>query len=163
MRFKTNVRIFRGRINLAPLVDVMFILMIFLLISTSYDFQPGFLAGTDAKLELDLPEHKAPLVRGDKMVVVLTSLGKGGHSDSVIFFNNEEVSWDKLEVKLADKIHDRSLPDKNSPHSENHPPTLSLKAHGDILYKDVMRIHALASKLNVRVNMVTNIPKAEKP
>ena len=55
--------------DLAPLVDVMFILVIFFLIRTSYDFQTGY--------KVDLPEGKAPIVAGNKMVVVLATNGEG--------------------------------------------------------------------------------------
>ena len=51
MRFKTKVKIFRGKLNAAPLLDVIFLLLILSLISTSYEFQPG--------LEVNLPKMDA--------------------------------------------------------------------------------------------------------
>ncbi|MCH2206156.1 MAG: biopolymer transporter ExbD [Lentisphaerales bacterium] len=148
MRFKTNVRIFRGKMDLAPMVDVMFILVIFFLISTSYDFQPGY--------AVDLPKSKAPMVAGDKLVVVLAPRGDLTKDEGVIvFFNNEEVSWDALEVKLAERINDRTQPGLED---EGRLPTISLKAHENIPYKYIMRISALAVKLKVRVNQVVGQP-----
>jgi biopolymer transport protein ExbD len=146
MRFKTNVRIFRGKMDLAPLVDVMFILLIFFLISTSYDFQPGY--------TVDLPKAHAPLVAGDKLVVVMAPRGDTQAEDGVVvLFNNAEVSWEDLELKLAERIHDRT-----QPHLEGRErlPTISLKVHGDIPYRYVMRVNALAYKLKVRVNQIVS-------
>ena len=91
MRFKTNVRIFRGKIDMAPLVDVMFILVIFFLISTSYDFQEGF--------EVDLPVSDAPLVAGHKMVVVIAKGSEEG-GKYLVFFNNESRAL--LDFKFTD-------------------------------------------------------------
>ncbi|NQZ56708.1 MAG: biopolymer transporter ExbD [Lentisphaeraceae bacterium] len=150
MRCKSEVRIFRGRLSLAPLVDVMFILTIFLLISTSYDFQPGF--------EVELPEAKAPLVRGDKLVVVIVPRNEDS-KESLIFFNNEEVSWDELEVRLAEMIHQRSQPSAEDNLRKTRLPILSLRAHKDIPYGNIMRVNSLAYKLRVKVNLVTADPQ----
>jgi biopolymer transport protein ExbD len=148
MRFKTNVKIFRGKIDLAPLVDVMFLLLVFFLISTSYDFQPGY--------TVDLPQSEAPLVRGDKLVVVMYPREvEGSEEDVVVFFNNEEVSWTELELKLAERIHDRTQPSNTS---SGWLPIISLKADGDIPYRHVMRVNNLAYKLKVRVNHVVSRP-----
>lgn len=134
--------------DLAPVVDVMFILVIFFLISTSYDFQPG--------LAVDLPKANAPMVAGDKLVVVLAPRGDVNKDGGVIvFFNNEEVSWDALEVKLAERINDRTQPGVGE---DGRLPTISLKAHEKIPYKYVMRISALALKLKVKVNQVVSLP-----
>ena len=148
MRFKTNVRIFRGKMDLAPLVDIMFILVIFFLISTSYDFQPGY--------SVDLPQSEAPMVAGDKLVVVLAPRESDKGEDSiVVFFNNEEVTWEDLEVKLAERIHDRTQPTVTG---SGRLPTISLKAHESIAYKHIMKINALAYKLKVKVNQVVSRP-----
>ena len=91
MRFKTKVKIFRGKLNAAPLLDVIFLLLIFFLISTSYDFQPG--------LEVNLPQMDAPLVAGDKLIVVIASKGVDQEDQiPLVFFNNEQVEWADLEV-----------------------------------------------------------------
>ena len=146
MRFKTYVRIFRGKIDLAPLVDVMFILVIFFLISTSYDFQPGY--------AVDLPKGDAPLVAGDKLVVVIAPRGDVKSEEGVVvFFNNEEVSWKDLELKLAERIIDRTQPALGK---KERLPIISLKVHENIPYKYVMRVNALAYKLKVRVNQIVS-------
>ena len=125
MRFKTKVKIFRGKMDMTPLLDVMFLLVIFFLISTSYDFQKGF--------KVELPESEAPLVRGDKLVVVIASRGDSGkEKDSLIFFNNEEVSWENLEVKLAERIGDRSIPVMVNGEKTSRRPTISLKVDKNI-------------------------------
>jgi biopolymer transport protein ExbD len=149
MRFKTKVKIFRGKMDMTPLLDVMFLLVIFFLISTSYDFQKGF--------KVELPESEAPLVRGDKLVVVIASKGDSGEEkDSLIFFNNEEVSWENLEVKLAERIGDRSIPVVVNGEKSSRRPTISLKVDKNIPHGLVLRVFALAMKLEVNVNQVVS-------
>ena len=134
--------------DLAPMVDVMFILVIFFLISTSYDFQPGY--------AVDLPKAKAPMVAGDKLVVVLKPRGDLTKDEGVVvLFNLEEVAWETLEVKLAERIRDRTQPGTNG---SERLPTITLEADEKIPYKYIMRISALAVKLKVRVNQVVGKP-----
>ena len=147
MRFKTNVRIFRGRMDLAPLVDVMFLLVVFFLISTSYDFQPGHV--------VDLPESKAPLVAGDKLVVVVTAKGDTSNPENITyFFNNEEVSLENLDVKLNERINKRSI---SLPGSKTRFPTISLKVHKNVPHGYVQKIFQIAYERRVRVNQVVSV------
>jgi biopolymer transport protein ExbD len=148
MRFKTSVRIFRGKLDMTPLLDVMFLLVIFFLISTSYDFQRGF--------EVQLPESEAPLVRGNKLVVVIAS--KGDQDGALVYFNNQQVSWEDLEVRLAERISDRSMPSSTDQGKRSRRPTISLKVDKEIPYGYVLRILSLANKLEVKVNQVVSSP-----
>jgi len=40
MRIKPNVRVFAGKIDVVPLINVVFLLLIFFMISSSLVFQP---------------------------------------------------------------------------------------------------------------------------
>ena len=134
---------------MAPLVDVMFILVIFFLISTSYDFQEGF--------EVDLPVSDAPLVAGHKMVVVIAKGSEEG-GKYLVFFNNEMVSWDELEVKLAQRIEERSMPSSSDGGRKSRRPTVSLKADKTVPYEYVLKVLSLANRMKVKVNQVVSPP-----
>lgn len=149
MRFKTNVRIFRGRMDMAPLIDVMFILVVFFLISTSYDFQPGH--------KVNLPVSTAPLVAGDKLVVVVTTKGDATKDENIVFFfNNEQVSLDDLNVKLNERINKRSI---TLPGNKTRYPTISLKVDQNVPHKYVQKIFQIAYERRVRVNQVVSVPE----
>ena len=149
MRFKTNVRIFRGRMDMAPLIDVMFILVVFFLISTSYDFQPGH--------KVNLPVSTAPLVAGDKLVVVVTTKGDATKDENIVFFfNNEQVSLEDLNVKLNERINKRSI---TLPGTKTRYPTISLKVDQNVPHKYVQKIFQIAYGRRVRVNQVVSVPE----
>ena len=149
MRFTTNVRIFRGRMDMAPLIDVMFILVVFFLISTSYDFQPGH--------KVNLPVSTAPLVAGDKLVVVVTTKGDATKDENIVFFfNNEQVSLDDLNVKLNERINKRSI---TLPGNKTRYPTISLKVDQNVPHKYVQKIFQIAYERRVRVNQVVSVPE----
>jgi len=136
--------------DLAPLVDVMFILVVFFLLSTSYDFQPGHV--------VDLPKSKAPLVAGDKLVVVIATRGDSlkGDDNIVFFFNNEEVTLETLDVKLNERINKRSI---SSSGNGTRYPTISLKVDGNVPHKYVQKIFQIAYERRVRVNQVVSVPE----
>jgi biopolymer transport protein ExbD len=73
--------------NLTPLVDVMFILMIFILVTAQYT--------NVYSMKVDLPKAETAQKVGEKKVVVI-SLSK----DEKIFFDDKEVDVAELETNL---------------------------------------------------------------
>lgn len=81
-------------INITPLIDVVFILLIFFMVSTSFVATPGF--------KINLPKTKAPSVSTKKQNIVITI-----NKDRKIDINGELVSLKNLELKIrqnAEKI-----------------------------------------------------------
>lgn len=73
-------------INITSLIDVLFLLLIFFMISTTFREQPG--------MSLELPEAKHGAVeQADQLVVEVTS-------DRRIYVGDEPVSPDSLEPRL---------------------------------------------------------------
>ena len=136
--------------DLAPLVDVMFILVIFFLIRTSYDFQTGHV--------VDLPESNAPIVAGDKLVVVIATVGDDPTKPEniVYFFNNEEVTVEDLSVKLNDRINKRSI-SLPSEEGKTRYPTISLKVDKNVPHQFVQKVFQIAYERRVRVNQVVSV------
>jgi len=74
-------------INITPLIDVLFLLLIFFMVSSTFIEKPG--------IDLTLPQAKtAELSKTENTIV---SVDKDGN----IFINAEAVPSDKLEEKLA--------------------------------------------------------------
>lgn len=95
-------------INVTPLIDVLFLLLIFFMVSSTFIEKPG--------IDLTLPQAKtAELSRTENTIV---SVDKDGN----IFINAEKVPAEKLEKKLAAvqlKKHDDQLvlqADENVPY-----------------------------------------------
>lgn len=86
MRFKRHLRIYKGRPDLTPLIDVVFQLLIFFMLSSSYVMQPG--------IPVDLPESRlVGPARRENLVVTLTR-------DGQTFFNNLPVARPNLVVEF---------------------------------------------------------------
>lgn len=77
-------------INITSLIDVMFILIIFFMVSSSFIDQPGM------KLELPTTENQET-VRVEKLVIYISKEGK-------IFLNDEPIQSDSLMSVLKGKL-----------------------------------------------------------
>lgn len=85
-------------INITSLIDVVLLLLIFFMLTTSFVEQPG--------MKLDLPETKSS--QGEKSGDLQISV----NSDGSIFVNNEAVAMSELESKIsiiAESLEDKSL------------------------------------------------------
>ncbi len=85
-------------INITSLIDVVLLLLIFFMLTTSFVEQPG--------MKLDLPETKTS--EGEKSGKLQISI----NSDGSIFVNNEAVKMTDLESKISTiskKLEDKSL------------------------------------------------------
>lgn len=89
MTFKTYCEIANGRIDPAPMVDIVFLLLIFLVLSSPYVLQPGF--GTKP---LEIPTSSSFTAATFQGLVVVVS------RDNLIFFKNERITLDKLKIAL---------------------------------------------------------------
>lgn len=73
-------------LDLTPLIDVVFQLVIFFMVATVFNTSPG--------LELDIPEAStAESVSVDELRITLVSAEE-------LYLNREPVSWDQLEEEL---------------------------------------------------------------
>lgn len=76
------------KIELAPLIDVVFILLIFFMVSTTFIAAPG--------IKVNLPKAKSDEIMRDKNDITLVI------SESKILFNKMVVSIDGLEKRFSD-------------------------------------------------------------
>ena len=96
------------RINITSLIDVLFILLIFFMVTSTFLEQPG--------MKLELPKAKSANVENVENMVVYID------SDRQVFLNDKPVAIDRLEKQLAELINKDEDPtlvlraDKTVPH-----------------------------------------------
>lgn len=65
MRFKRRVSIEKGHLDIAPLIDVIFLLLIFFMLTSSFIFQPG--------IKVDLPKAiTSEVIHKENLIIVIT-------------------------------------------------------------------------------------------
>ncbi len=96
MRLPRNARIFRGQLDAAPFVGVVFILLLFVLLHTALVFHPG--------TPIELPSSgEIPGPTGPTLVVAIDR-------DSKTYFENGAVSAAELEARLSDRVRQLEEP-----------------------------------------------------
>jgi len=83
MRFQTHCKVAKGPIDSAPMVNVVFLLLIFLVLTSPLVLQPGI-----GMVDLP-PSNKPPAASFQGLVVTVTR-------DNLIFFNNQVITLDNL-------------------------------------------------------------------
>ncbi len=69
MQFKSNTDNQDADVNLTPLIDVVFLLLIFFMVSTTFD--------TTSQLKINLPEAESQHIKNDKNKLEITINAKG--------------------------------------------------------------------------------------
>ena len=90
MTFKTHCQMSKGLVDPAPLVDVVFLLLLFFILSSPFVMQSGF--------GVSLPSSSAPTVTTFQSLVVTVT------RDNLLFFNNQPTTLEKLEQSLRDSV-----------------------------------------------------------
>jgi len=112
------------QINITSLIDVLFILLIFFLVTSTFLEQPG--------MKLELPKAKSANVeKVENMVVYIDA-------DHQIFLNDKPVAIDRLEEQLKELI------------TENEDPTLVLRADKSVPHGLVVTAMDLAKQVGFK-------------
>lgn len=150
MRLRSNLAIFSGKLDVAPIIDVVFLLLIFLALSSSFVFHPGL------PVDIHLPQvESAHMHATEKIVVVLTRTGE-------IYLNDTPVQWTDLEKYLTDVAFERkavTLRRMNQADEALPPeraPKVLLRADSSVPYGRVVQIMAMARSLNLGVYLATD-------
>lgn len=91
MRFKFRARR-KGRalINITSLIDVLFLLLIFLMVSSTFLEQPG--------IQLELPEARSSVLVEQKEFTLFVS------QNGTLFLNDSEISLEDLETRIREAL-----------------------------------------------------------
>ena len=123
MRFKRRRKIEKGRLDITPLVDVIFLLLIFFMLSSSFIFQPG--------IDVNLPKtQQAVANKEENMVVTLTK-------ENQIFYNNERTTLEGLSRRMRATAR------------KNPSGVLIIKADTDSRHGSVVEIMNIARKAGI--------------
>ena len=95
MKFKRHVKLEHDleQINIAPMIDVIFQMLIFFMLSSSFTFQSG--------IAIKLPRAiTSDIIQEENLVVTITS-------EDIIYFNNTIVTVEELRVELNKPLNKR--------------------------------------------------------
>lgn len=87
MKLKRTAFMEKGRLDIAPLIDVVFLLLIFFMLTSSYIFQPG--------IRVNLPRAvTSEALHKELLVVTITA-------DGGIFINERPIGGDELVSRIT--------------------------------------------------------------
>jgi len=132
MKFKRHVEFERGQLDIAPLIDVVFLLLIFFMLTSSYIFQPG--------IKINLPKAVTSEVVQEKNLIITIS------KEGLIYLNQHLLSLDQLKVHLA-KLANEERP-------------LLIKADRNASLGKVVQIWDMSREAGLtQINIATNQPE----
>jgi biopolymer transport protein ExbD len=124
VRFPHNTRIFRGQIEAAPFISVFFLLVIFLLLHSSFVFVPG--------LPIHLPE--ANNLPGTDNPTVAVAVDASGN----FYFENQLCDDARLRERLRDVVAE-----------SRGPVTLVVQLHREARVDVLIRLGKLAESVGI--------------
>lgn len=139
MRTKSNLQIFSGQVGTAPFVDVIFLILVFFIVSGSFVFFPGI--PVDLPNVADMPKEPA-----EKIVVTVTSR-------NTVFFNDQQVKWDNFAREFRRYVRKRKPSDSLEGRSRS--PKIAIRADRGVPYGHVVNIMSLASSMGMGSYLVT--------
>jgi biopolymer transport protein ExbD len=133
MKFKRNLSIAKGLMDMTPLIDVVLLLLIFFMLSSSFIFNPG--------VKVDLPEYTSSetLERSDIVVTITKEL--------LYLYNDNSVEIQELEQRMREAA------------KENPNARLILKAAKDVPHGDVVRIMVMAKEAGINNQAFATRPR----
>ena len=133
MRFKRHLGLEPGlsQIDIAPLIDMVFQLLIFFMLTSPFIFQPG--------IKVNLPKAVTSEVIQEESLVITIS------SENLIYINEKLVTTDELKTKLKAISHDKK--------------PLLIKADRRASLGKVVEVWDLCRELGIsQINIATNQP-----
>lgn len=123
MQFKTRPKR-KVFLNITSLIDVLFLLLIFLMVSTTFLEQPG--------IKLELPEAQSAAVIDQKEFILFVD--KAGQ----LFLNDKPIAIENLEALITEKL------------PEMEKGAVTLKADQDISHGLVVRLMDIMKKSGIK-------------
>ncbi|HNU99230.1 MAG: biopolymer transporter ExbD [Verrucomicrobia bacterium] len=127
MRYQRNLKPFTGRLDVAPIAGVLFILVLFLVLQTSIAPGPG--------LRIQLPSvalEDEPAPRGPVLVVTVDQ-------HELVYFEHQVIGDEELKARLAAKSE-----------QSRHPLSLLVQADASVKHEAIVRLAALARQAGIR-------------
>jgi biopolymer transport protein ExbD len=125
MTFKTHSQIAKGLVDPAPLVDVVFLLLLFFILSSPFVMQTGF--------GVLLPTTRVPTLSSFQGLVVTVT------RENLLFFNNQPTTFERLQQSLQAAVQ------------QNRSAELIIKADQQVPHGTVIQIMSVALKAGISV------------
>ena len=138
-RYRTRLQPLSGRPDLTPLVDVMFLALIFFMISSSFVQVSG--------IRVDLPQANASTVADIEKFIISIAWSE---KESLVYFNDQQVSWENLKEKLAEVS------------GMSKTATVVIRADSRIPFETVARVMTLAERAGL-ASFIAVMPQKLKP
>lgn len=128
-RLKRRTQIKKGQLDIAPLVDVMFLLLIFFMLTSNFIIQPG--------IRVSLPKAvSSEVIRSENLSVTLTG-------QDLLFLNDEPITIQELAPRIRQAAQDNK--------------TVLLKADVDASLGRVVELWDLCRESGIpQINIATN-------
>ena len=123
MTFKTHCQMSKGLVDPAPLVDVVFLLLLFFILSSPFVMQSGFGVDLSASSVMTRSSFQS-------LVVTVTR-------DNLLFFNNQPTTIEKFEQLLREAIQ------------QGRGRELIIKADRQVAFGTVVQIRSVALKAGI--------------
>jgi biopolymer transport protein ExbD len=135
MRFKRNMTIAKGLMDMTPLIDVVLLLLIFFMLSSSFIFNPG--------VKVDLPEYTSTesLTKSD-MVVTITKEG-------LYLYNDNSILLRELQNRFKQAAN------------ENPNARLIIKAANEVPHGVVVRVMVMAKEAGITNQAFATRPREQ--
>ena len=141
IRLRSRLKPFAGRADLTPLVDVLFLLLIFFMLTSSFVQVSG--------VAVDLPRTSSSARAGlEKFIVTVALDGGGGYA---VYFRDRPVDWDDLKEEFI-RVS-----------AESAQGTIIIRADRMIPLWVAMEVEALAASSGLSSFIVTLPPETETP
>jgi len=86
MKFKRRVFLEEGRLDIAPLIDVIFLLLVFFMLTSSFIFQPG--------IKINLPKAlTSEVIQRENLIIIV-------RDDNTLYINERRIEIDELSSRL---------------------------------------------------------------
>ena len=134
MRFPRNARIFRGQLDAAPFLSVLFLLVMFMLLG-SLIYTPGLRVPLELPRADDLPGTDGP--------TVAVAVGRDGQ----LYYENQMIS----EADLKRQLHEAAQ-------KSHEPLTLIVHADRSVTYENIIRLKTLAHAAGIEDALFAVLP-----
>jgi len=111
-------------INITSLIDVLFLLLIFFMVSSTFIEKPG--------MELELPESETSTLKEIKDLVLQIQ------ADETMFLNNQRVEWQNLKGYIEQE------------YKQNPDAALILKADKEVKHGSVVSVMDIAKQVGIK-------------
>lgn len=128
MRFKRKIFLEKGQLDLAPLIDVVFLLLIFFMLTSSFIFQPG--------IRVNLPKAvTSEVLHRDVLVVTISK-------DNKVYLNERPIEGEELVSRVTMAANDDQ--------------PILIKADKDASLGEIIKIWDICRQVDVKqINIAT--------